>query len=177
MEEPPDGATEDPRNNPNVEAMSRWEEVLADMEATASEYRDQGWDATELHPGDVAMVLPDEQDDPGIDIILPKDEFQALQDHGMEDGGFDTIEAFQAGSPDFVYLLLAIEDTDSKHVVLTPAYYQVTEDARGLFEHAIKQGKIDIFLRTLTGEEIVVSHKNPGLLAPPEFNPEDSTDE
>ncbi|MFB6254354.1 MAG: hypothetical protein ABEI06_07085, partial [Halobacteriaceae archaeon] len=132
------------------------------------------WEVIELHPGDISPIAPDEQNGPGFDIILPNDEFTTFEDY-IEEYGFDSIEAFRGGSSEFVYLLLAIKDSTSQNIVLVPAYYQVDEEIRDLFDHAINTGKIDLVLRQLTGEQIVITQQEPQLLAPEEFI-EDSED-
>ncbi|MFC6725160.1 hypothetical protein ACFQE1_12435 [Halobium palmae] len=40
-------------------ALDAWERVVDDMEATAAEYREEGWETLELHPGDVTPIPHD----------------------------------------------------------------------------------------------------------------------
>lgn len=54
----------------------RWETVLDYVRATAAEYRDDGWEVTEVHTGDVTRLT----DDPfGFDVLAPDNEFDELE--------------------------------------------------------------------------------------------------
>jgi hypothetical protein len=54
----------------------RWRRVFDDTEATAAEYRDRGWEALALHPGDVNPI-PDEA---RLHVLLPGPEFDEAND-------------------------------------------------------------------------------------------------
>ena len=53
-----------------------WSAVIEDMEATAAEYRERGWTALELHPGDSVLVDSDRRT--GLDVVLPGPEFESF---------------------------------------------------------------------------------------------------
>ncbi|WP_440010384.1 DUF7529 family protein [Halomicrococcus sp. SG-WS-1] len=75
-----------PNYTANTRAMEFWDEVVEDMEATAAEYEDAGWDALLLHPGDVTPVVytDDEGADEGTDVDLDAADVEVVSD---EDAG------------------------------------------------------------------------------------------
>ncbi|WP_433625935.1 DUF7529 family protein [Halomicrococcus sp. NG-SE-24] len=75
-----------PNYTANTRAMEFWDEVVEDMEATAAEYEDAGWDALLLHPGDVTPVVytDDEGADEGVDVELDAADVEVVPD---EDAG------------------------------------------------------------------------------------------
>jgi len=54
----------------------RWQRVFDDTEATAAEYRDRGWEALALHPGDVNPIADEAQ----LHVLLPGSEFDAVNE-------------------------------------------------------------------------------------------------
>ncbi|MFB6153692.1 MAG: hypothetical protein ABEJ27_05515 [Halodesulfurarchaeum sp.] len=146
---------------PNVEAMEVWDRVVADMEVTAAELQDAGWDTLELHPGDVTVI--EEAPEPGIDVLLADNEFDALQE--FVEGGvtFDEYEVFRAGGDDVEYALVVAKDGDSHSAALVPLYYRVRE-----LEATINRSpeQIAVFLRRLDDETYQLSLAEPDLLLP-----------
>ncbi|RBI58824.1 hypothetical protein DMJ13_25150 [halophilic archaeon] len=71
-----------PNYTANTRAMEFWDEVVEDMEATAAEYEDAGWDALLLHPGDVTPVVytDDEGADEGTDVDLDAADVEVVSD-------------------------------------------------------------------------------------------------
>lgn len=170
--ETPDEVADDPAEQagPNVQAMGHWDQVVADMEATAADYEDRGWETLQLHPGDVAVVTPGEYEDrTGLDVLVPDDEYEQLEaavDAGVE---FDAYQVFKAASGGMVFLLVAMEDRDEETAVLFPAYYQATHpDTQELFELAHEAGQLHSYLRRLDGMYVVLNHDEPELFEPPE---------
>lgn len=159
-----------------------WEEVIDDMEATAAEYRDAGWETLELHPGDVT-ALPTaataasevEVDRTGLDVLLPGDEFDALQS-GVEGHEFDEYDAYRASEDEVVFLVVAMKSTDGELAVLFPLYYAVSE-AKVMLSRTAEGGEMRTFLRPLDdSDRVVFSQEEPDNLLPDGFDPQ-SVDE
>jgi galactose-1-phosphate uridylyltransferase len=139
---------------PDETVMDFWDEVVDDMEATAAEYRDNGWDAIEVHPGDVTALPPDHERF-GLDVLVPDNEYDTVSE-AVEtgDGEFDSFEVFRASAGGTVFLVVAVEDKHSSQVVLVPAFYNVREAADTL-TGARERGELPIHLRTLSADEVV----------------------
>lgn len=155
-----------------------WEDVIADMEATAEEYRRSGWEAIELHPGDVTPLAPDEVDETyGLDVLLPGDEFEALRRTiAGGDVAFDSYKVYRAREGDVVFLVVAMEDTSSELAVVYPAYYGVQQSSE-MFEAADERGKLFSHLRKLEpGTEVTFEHDDPEPFFPPEAADEGGAD-
>ncbi len=156
---------------PNVTAHSRampfWEDVIADMEATAEGYEESGWETLQLHPGDVAPLWNERDDEFGLDVLVPDNEFEALEtllDSGIE---FDSFEAYRAMGDDLVFVVVVMEDNDAETVVCYPAYYDV-RGARQTLADAMDAGKMYTYVRTLTEDRIQFTHDDPSVFQPPE---------
>ncbi|RLM97041.1 hypothetical protein [Haloarcula sp. Atlit-7R] len=161
----------DPESNPFGRVVGHWEQVIDDMAATTTQYRDDGREAIELHPGDVTVLTGEPRTmaeqtgeyEPetrrlGFDVVVSGDEFRRVAD-ALEDRTVDRSEVFRATGDGMVFLLVALECGDDL-AVLVPLYYDQTDradlsqvaDDHGLYSH----------IRPLTDDEVVtVSHEDP----------------
>jgi hypothetical protein len=169
MEEPVEpGGGED---HPLAGVVDRWEAVVEDMETTAAEYRDAGWTAVELHPGDVTPLPPArggealDDDRVGLDVLVPDNEFETVESRA-QDATFDSYEAYRAQVGSVVFVVVAIEATASELAVLVPLYYRADE-SRKMAARALERGRIDLFVRPLADDRrVVFSQEEPALLLP-----------
>ncbi|WP_121823649.1 DUF7529 family protein [Halostella salina] len=147
-----------------------WDEVVDDMEATAAEYRENGWEPIEVHPGDITPLPPDHERF-GLDVLVPDDEFETVSAAvGEPDAEFDSVEVFRASTRGTVFLVVAVEDEASGRVVLVPAFYVVRE-ASEMLEGTRSRGELPIHLRTLSNDEVVTFEpSDPTPLLPAEQN-------
>ncbi len=95
-----------------------WEHVIEDMAATAAQYRDDGREAIELHPGDVTLLTGEPRTMPNrpastspkpgdrLDVVVPGDEFRRVAD-ALEDRTVERSEVFRATDDGMVFLLVA----------------------------------------------------------------------
>ena len=160
--------TEDPTgtNNPFGEVVGNWEAVIEDMHATAEDYREAGRETVELHPGDV-MVLREESDREGLDVVVPGDEFEDLL-AVVDDHEFSSYEVFRRDAGSVVYALVVIESDDGEAAVFVPTYYQVDD-----LERLVGRETVYTHVRPLSQEEIVTfTHENPGPFVPDSFGEE-----
>lgn len=152
----------DPRESAHLDAVvGIWEDVVEDMAATAAEYEAEGWEALELHPGDVTVR---EADPPGFDVLAPDSEYDrlaALVDEGV---AFEEYRAFAAEDGGIRFLVVAAEDADAETAVLVPLYYAAGESAaESMFEAAGERGALTVRVRRLSGECVDLEHGEPGL--------------
>lgn len=147
--------------------LDAWERVVEDMEATADEYREDGWSVVDLHPGDVT-ALPPEHERFGLDVLLPGNEYEQVSEWVTADGAaFDEFEVFRAARGGHVFLVVAIEDAPREQVMLVPAYYGI-EDAQDTLEGVHERGTFPLHLRPLSLDGVVtVEPSDPSLLLPP----------
>lgn len=149
-------------SNPFEQVVGYWEHVIDDMEATAAEYRENGWEVVELHPGDVA-VLDDEQY--GFDVLVPDDEFEQLT-AVVENATLDDTSVFHAVDDDIAFVLTVVLDTESETAVCCPLYYD-SQNTGDLREQADREGQLDTYIRTLSNDRsIAISHDDPSLFFP-----------
>ncbi len=150
--------------------LNRWEAVIDDMEATAAEYREEGWEALELHPGDVTALpaTPEiETEQVGLDVLVPDNEFEELSSL-VESADFDEYEVFRAQEGDVVFLVLAMQDPNTERAVLVPLYYTST-DAQYMIPRVRDAGRMQTYVRPLSDEErVVFTQTDPDNLLPVE---------
>jgi hypothetical protein len=160
----------DPKSNPFDRVLGHWEQVIDDMAATASQYRDRGRETIELHPGEVTVLTGEprtmaEQSgeyDPeirqlGFDVVVPGDEFQRVVD-GLRHRTVNRSEVFRATGDGMVFLLVALECSDD-FVVLMPLYYDQTDRADLL--QVTADHELYSHVRPLTDDEVVtITHED-----------------
>ncbi len=135
----------------------RWEAVLDDANATADEYREDGWDVLVLHPGDVTPLT----DDPvGLDVLVPDDEFEALEQL-VEQAQFAETRVFRAEDGGVRFYVIAAEAPGEEQVVLLPAFLTL-EAASALRQVVSDDGGLSTLVRTLAGDRRVsIEHEDP----------------
>lgn len=162
--------------------MDLWEDVIDDMEATAEEYREKGWETYELHPGDVVPLPHNEAQTSessdtrvGLDVVVPGDEFAAIEPL-VEDGQFNSYEAFRAEAGGVVFLVIAMQDEEAKRAVLIPCYYRI-DSAREMLMRAERRNEMRTWVRPLDQTKQVVFGQNaPQALLPAGGSPDDDGD-
>jgi len=167
-----DPAVQDPREaHPLSGVLAFWEDVTDDMEATAAEYREAGWDVLTLHPGDVTALPPTDadgtgSDEFGLDVLVPGDEFREVQALVAE-ADFDAYEAYRAQQNDTVFLVVVMQAESAGRAVAFPVYYSLREAER-MIERARETGEMHTFVRPLSADRRVeFTQQEPGSLLPP----------
>ena len=153
--------------HPLVGATEHWEAILEDAAATAGEYRDRGWTALELRPGDVTV----DPDLPGFDVLLADNEFVEVTDL-LGGTGVESYRVYRGAAAGVVFAVVALEDAAGERVALVPLYYAHT-DLPTLQPAAEAAGRLATRLRTLDRRSFVVEHEDPE----PFFPDEGETDE
>jgi hypothetical protein len=165
----------------------RWDDTIADMEATAEAFREEGWETVELHPGAVTPLPAGETDggyvDPriGLDVLVPGDEFEAVKDAvgGIEDGDgeattaetgteYDEYEVFRAQTGEVVFLVVVMKSQETGQAVLIPLYYDAT-DAEETLRLVRDRDEMQLFVRPLDdNERVLFTQQEPDALLPEE---------
>ncbi|WP_101294028.1 DUF7529 family protein [Halegenticoccus soli] len=151
-------------------ALEIWEGVVEDAAATAAALREEGWEALELHPGDVTPLPPPTATDGGdgefgLDVLVPGDEFDAVASF-VGETSFDEYEVYRAREGGVVFLLLVMKAAASKRAVLVPLYYAV-HDARPMLDRAREEGRMRTVVRPLSDDRrVVFTQEEPARLFP-----------
>lgn len=137
----------------------RWEELLADAEATAAEYRERGWETLVVTPGD---VTPRDGDPFGLDVLAPGDEFDALEAL-VEDVTFDTSHVYRAEEGAVRFVIVVVEAGDGEVAVVVPAFFDLGR-VQGLERRAREAGVMYTHVRPLSDDaRVTFTHEDPGL--------------
>lgn len=154
---------------PTETLRDRWEDVAADLEATAEELDDEGWTAVTLHPGDVTTRTGG-GDGPGagLDVLVADNEFEALAEQIADGAEFRETAVFREAAGGVVFLLCVARDPDREVAVLVPAFYpQRGRDATALAEHAREAGAVHVFVRPLqVDRRVTLTIDDPALVFP-----------
>lgn len=154
-------------DNPIGDSMPYWQQVLEDMEATAEEYRDRGWQAITVHPGDVA-VFSEDLGRTGIELLPPDNEFDDLSAAFDEAGGFESAQVLRAETEGSVYVVVVLEDEPTEAAVLLPAHYSPNEH-EGFVDMIRSEGEVRIHVRPLDERRVLTfTHEDPDLFLPEE---------
>ena len=127
----------------------RWGDVVSDSDATATEYRERGWTAIAVHPGDVNPV----SDGARLDVLLPGPEFETANE-AVSDAEIDTIRVYAAAAEGVEYRLVVAEDADADVAVCVPTFIGDSELDALRFE-ADAQGGLTVRLRPLDDRDVV----------------------
>lgn len=155
---------EDPTDHP---VAATWGDVLADMEATAEGFEEDGWETLEIHPGDVTVLEGGEGERFGLDVLVADNEYEAVQDRIESGFDVDEYEVFTANDEGYVFVLVALKDRDRRTALFVPMYYSVSGKSTYLMlKRAKERGVIHTYLRRLDGEYIEFTHDDPELFQP-----------
>ncbi len=158
----------DPEDLAGDPVQTVWEDLIADASATAAEYEADGWETLELRPGDVTPLDGEYGDRVGLDVLVPDNEYRALQSWFDDGFAIDDYEVYRSLVDRTVFLLVALRDGEVERVVLLPTFYRLGADAvSGMFEHAGETGALHVYVRRLSGEYAEIRLDDPALFAPP----------
>jgi|APHM01.1.fsa_nt_gi hypothetical protein len=128
---------------------NRWNEVIADSDTTATEYRDRGWTAVALHPGDVNPI----SDGARLDVLLPGSEFEAVSEV-VATADIDTVRVYAGTDEAVQYRLVVAEDEAESVAVCVPTFVDKSKLNALQFE-ADAQGGLTLRLRPLDDRDVV----------------------
>jgi len=159
--------SDEPPAESNFEML--WQDLLADAEATAEEYREDGWETHLLTPGDVTPRY-DSEEPYGLDVLVPESEFE-LVDGLREETTFESSDVYAQTIGPIVFLLTAELTTGANTAVLVPAYFNHVNDADLLAAAAEGEG-MRLHLRSLGSDHRVTFIHEDHTLFEPDHNGE-----
>ncbi|HKJ59859.1 MAG TPA: hypothetical protein VKA37_11560 [Halobacteriales archaeon] len=141
---------------PTQGLRDHWEDVEADLEATAAELEGEGWTTVTLHAGDVTTRSGRDGGAAGLDVLAPGNEFEDLLDQVEAGAAFTETAVFRQAAGGVAFLVCVLRDPDRRVAVLVPAFYpQTGEDAQALAEHAHDVGQVELHVRPLQRDRVV----------------------
>lgn len=156
--------TDEPSTGSPFEAF--WEDLLDDAEATATEYREDGWEVLTLTPGDVTAVY-DAERPAGLSVLIPDPEFDTVREL-VNDGDFDSVEVYRNTAGSVVFLLVIEQDTKAETAIMIPAYYNAVTDS-ALLETIEDIEELSLHVRPLAQDQgITFMHETHSLFTPDE---------
>lgn len=132
------------------ELIDSWEAFMEDLEETAGEYRDEGYEVVEIHAGDVVPLA----DRVAFDVLAPGSEFRALQSL-VTDFDPDEFTVYKASEGETTFAVVVAEDNDRTAAVCTSIFYHYSI-AQELIENARRAGFVQIQVRPLSDDDHVV---------------------
>ncbi len=128
---------------------NRWEDLIADTDATAEEYAAAGYDTIAIHPGDVVAIV----DDLLIEVLAPGDEYRELTALAT-DLSVDEFDVYRAEEGGVAFALVAALDHDAEVAVCVPLYLHL-QDVDDLNLAADDAGHVHVHVRPLSDESRV----------------------
>lgn len=148
----------------NPVTTPEWEELVADADGIAANYRDDGWDGVVLEPIEVTPVYDEERF--GLDVEVTEDEYDLVAKLvDRDDVTFGGAEVYYRPSEgDDRRFALAVErDEATETAVFVPLTYTLSE-SHGVFERALREADLQLHVRPEAAEQwIVFSHEDPSL--------------
>lgn len=154
---------------PSQALRDHWDDLVADLEATAAELEAADWDALALHVGDVTTATTG--DPPGLDVLVPHNEYKALVETVSDGAAFDETAVYRRAAGGVTFLLFVLRDPGRRAAVLIPAFYpQRGDDAAALAEHAHTAGVVHVLVRPLERDRAVTfAIDDPDLVFPDDW--------
>jgi hypothetical protein len=109
-----DAATDDA---PSVATEEHWKQLVVEMEQSATEHRNAGWETVVCHPAASGVV---DDGEPGFGIVVPREEFDAL-DRAASSHEIDEYEVLRADLPGEIHLLVILYTADGDVALFVPA--------------------------------------------------------
>lgn len=147
------------------ELSEYWPAFQEEIASLAEEYRSDGWEVVELHPGDIVPLAPGEHDRWGLDVVVPDDELGDVEDL-VVDSAPEEFELFRSTQGEVVFQLIAAKAPEPKQLILVPTYYR-RSDIGPTRAAAFDRGEIPIHLRPLRQSPVITfTHEDPDVFFP-----------
>lgn len=157
---------------PTAALRDRWDDVVADLEATAAELEAEGWSTLALDVGDVTTRPGGDGGAPaGLDVLVAGAEFERLEALLADGASFAETAVYRSAAGGVAFVVCVLRDPDREVAVLVPAFYpQRGESAAALAERAHAEGAVDLHVHPLSRDRVVtVTIDDPGLVFPADW--------
>jgi|APHM01.1.fsa_nt_gi hypothetical protein len=136
-------------NSIPTEVGSRWSDLVADLEATADEFREAGYETVAVHAGDVTPRA----DELTLDVLVPDNEFDRLQTL-TADATIDKLAVYAATEGQVTFAVIAGRDPEAAVAVCWPVFVTAADGA-SLQKQALAAGRLEFRLRPLANDQEV----------------------
>lgn len=143
-------------------SLGRWSDVISDSEATAADYRERGWKAIAVHPGQVNPIIAERR----LDVLLSGSAFDEVHSSTV-DATIDTVRVYAAEETGVQYRLVVAEDTDASLAICVPTYLSRSDlvQLRGAGESE----PLTVRLRPLDDHDVVdITLSDPAVFLSPD---------
>lgn len=131
----------------------QWTGLLEDAEDIATAYREDGWDALVVHPGDVSVLAGETF---GLAVLVPGNEFEELETAvGKTD--FETSRVYATDDGAIRLYVIVVEAPGDTVAVVVPAFARRAEVA-SLRRRATEEGTMRTHVRPLSDDARVTFH-------------------
>ncbi|SFH02977.1 hypothetical protein SAMN04488063_3626 [Halopelagius inordinatus] len=133
-----------------------WDRVVGRAEDAATAYRDAGWDAVELHPGNATPVPAmggEGAGDYGLSVLVPPDEFETVERLAGETT-FDDADVRRVERGETVFVVAAFLAPESGDAVVVPTHYRRRE-AASMLDRALSAGEMRVLVRSPDDDPVV----------------------
>lgn len=145
-----------------AEVGSRWSDIVADLEATADELREAGYETIAVHAGDVTPRA----DELTLDVLVPDNEFDRLRALAA-DATVDEFAVYAATEEQVTFAVVAGRDPEAGVAVCWPVYVTAA-DGGSLRERALAADRLEFRLRPLANDrEVRFAMSDPAVLFEP----------
>ncbi len=149
-------------NGTPAEVGSRWSDLIADLEATADELREAGYETVAVHAGDVTPRA----DELTLDVLVPDNEFDRLRTLAGE-ATVDEFAVYAATEGQVTFAVVAGRDSEAGVAVCWPVYVTAA-DGGPLRERALAADRLEFRLRPLANDrEVRFAMSDPAVLFEP----------
>lgn len=153
--------------DPAADAVTdHWKVLIAEMDDVAAEYRDQGWTAHTLHPGDITPLFGENVNREGLDILVPDNEFTPIEDAVEAGGTFGNATVYRNSTNGVLFFLAVLEDAPSETAILVPGYYTPDQD-HAFLQYLNEEDSVELHVRPLDQRTVVTFRADdPSLFQP-----------
>lgn len=138
-------------------ATEFWDRVVGGAEDAATAYRDAGWDAAGLHPGNTTPVPAmggEGTGDYGLSVLVPPGEFESVE-RLADEATFDDADVRRVERGETVFVVAAFLAPESGDAVVVPAYYRRRE-AASMLDRALSTGEMRVLVRSPDDDPVVL---------------------
>jgi len=127
-----------------------WEDTIADMKAIAEEWREEGYEVTDVVSVDAGPIGRDSNDDDGeygMEFVIPDDDAEDFE-AAFEAGDYGQYDVYRGEVEADAFIVEELVDHEVERVILLAGAYHL-RDTRMCAYAAREEGEMFTFVRTL----------------------------
>lgn len=127
-----------------------WEDTIADMKAIAEEWREEGYEVTDIisvDAGPIGRDSSDEDGEYGMEFVIPDDDADAFVE-AFEAGEYGQYDVYRGEVEADAFIVEELVDHDVERVILLAGAYHLRDTQMAAWA-AREEGEMFTFVRTL----------------------------